>query len=249
MQRILGYMRKAIQEFDLIQDGDKIAVGVSGGKDSMVLLQGLYLLKRFIGIEYDLTAITLDPQFNGVPGNYEPVREMCEKMGIPYYLKPTDIGQIVFDVRKEPNPCSLCARMRRGALHDAAIEMGCNKIALGHHYDDVVETFMMNLFNEGRIGCFSPKSYLSRKDLWMIRPLVFAPEKEVRKAAVKCELPIVKSKCPADGHTSRQQMKEFLLQHEKDSDSFKYRLFGALRRSGIDGWGDTGKSARQKVDK
>ena len=170
MQRILGYMRKAIQEFDLIQDGDKIAVGVSGGKDSMVLLQGLYLLKRFIGIEYDLTAITLDPQFNGVPGNYEPVREMCEKMGIPYYLKPTDIGQIVFDVRKEPNPCSLCARMRRGALHDAAIELGCNKIALGHHYDDVVETFMMNLFNEGRIGCFSPKSYLSRKDLWMIRP-------------------------------------------------------------------------------
>lgn len=249
MQRILGYMRKAIQEFDLIQDGDKIAVGVSGGKDSMVLLQGLYLLKRFIGIEYDLTAITLDPQFNGVPGNYEPVREMCEKMGIPYYLKPTDIGQIVFDVRKEPNPCSLCARMRRGALHDAAIEMGCNKIALGHHYDDVVETFMMNLFNEGRIGCFSPKSYLSRKDLWMIRPLVFAPEKEVRKAAVKCELPIVKSKCPADGHTSRQQMKEFLLQHEKDSDNFKYRLFGALRRSGIDGWGYTGKSARQKVDK
>ncbi len=249
MQRILGYMRKAIQEFDLIQDGDKIAVGVSGGKDSMVLLQGLYLLKRFIGIEYDLTAITVDPKFNGVPGNYEPVREMCEKMGIPYYLKPTDIGQIVFDVRKEPNPCSLCARMRRGALHDAAIEMGCNKIALGHHYDDVVETFMMNLFNEGRIGCFSPKSYLSRKDLWMIRPLVFAPEKEVRKAAVKCELPIVKSKCPADGHTSRQQMKEFLLQHEKDSDSFKYRLFGALRRSGIDGWGYTGKSARQKVDK
>lgn len=242
-------MRKAIQEFDLIQDGDKIAVGVSGGKDSMVLLRGLYLLKRFIGIEYDLTAITLDPQFNGVPGNYEPVREMCKEMGIPYYLKPTDIGQIVFDVRKEPNPCSLCARMRRGALHDAAIEMGCNKIALGHHYDDVVETFMMNLFNEGRIGCFSPKSYLSRKDLWMIRPLVFAPEKEVRKAAAKCGLPIVKSKCPADGHTSRQQMKEFLLQHEKDSDGFKYRLFGALRRSGIDGWGYTGKSARQKVDK
>lgn len=249
MQRILGYMRKAIQEFDLIEDGDKIAVGVSGGKDSMVLLRGLYLLKRFIGIEYDLTAITLDPQFNGVPGNYEPVREMCKEMGIPYYLKPTDIGQIVFDVRKEPNPCSLCARMRRGALHDAAIEMGCNKIALGHHYDDVVETFMMNLFNEGRIGCFSPKSYLSRKDLWMIRPLVFAPEKEVRKAAAKCGLPIVKSKCPADGHTSRQQMKEFLLQHEKDSDGFKYRLFGALRRSGIDGWGYTGKSARQKVDK
>ncbi|MBC8558513.1 tRNA 2-thiocytidine biosynthesis TtcA family protein [Fumia xinanensis] len=249
MQRILGYMRKAIQEFDLIQDGDKIAVGVSGGKDSMVLLRGLHLLKRFIGIDYDLVAITLDPQFNGVSGNYEPVRELCEEMGILYYLKPTDIGQIVFDIRKEPNPCSLCARMRRGALHDAAIEMGCNKIALGHHYDDVVETFMMNLFNEGRVGCFSPKSYLSRKDLWMIRPLVFAPEKEVRKAAAKCGLPIVKSKCPADGHTSRQQMKEFLLEQEKQNGGFTYRLFGALRRSGIDGWGYTGKSARQKVDK
>lgn len=249
MQRILGYMRKAIQEFDLIQDGDKIAVGVSGGKDSMVLLQGLYLLKRFIGINYDLIAITLDPQFNGTPGNYEPVRKACEEMGIPYYLKPTDIGQIVFGIRQEPNPCSLCARMRRGALHDAAIEMGCNKIALGHHYDDVVETFMMNLFNEGRLGCFSPKSYLSRKDLWMIRPLVFAPEKEVRKAAAKYDLPIVKSKCPADGHTSRQQMKEFLLQQEKDRDGFKYRLFGALRRSGIDGWGYTGRSMRQKTDK
>nr|WP_283242736.1 tRNA 2-thiocytidine biosynthesis TtcA family protein [Fumia xinanensis] len=242
-------MRKAIQEFDLIQDGDKIAVGVSGGKDSMVLLRGLHLLKRFIGIDYDLVAITLDPQFNGVSGNYEPVRELCEEMGILYYLKPTDIGQIVFDIRKEPNPCSLCARMRRGALHDAAIEMGCNKIALGHHYDDVVETFMMNLFNEGRVGCFSPKSYLSRKDLWMIRPLVFAPEKEVRKAAAKCGLPIVKSKCPADGHTSRQQMKEFLLEQEKQNGGFTYRLFGALRRSGIDGWGYTGKSARQKVDK
>lgn len=237
MQKMLGYMRKAIQEFDLIQNGDRIAVGVSGGKDSVVLLRGLWLLRKFIGIEYELVAITLDPGFGGVAGDYEPIAEMCREMEIPYLLKRTQIGEIVFDVRKEASPCSLCARMRRGALHDAALEAGCNKIALGHHYDDAVETFMMNLFNEGRIGCFSPKSYLSRKKLWMIRPMVFAPEKEVCRAAVKNGLPIVKSKCPADGNTSRQSMKEFLYQLDKENDGLKFRVFGAMRRAGIDGWG------------
>ena len=182
MQRILGYMRKAVQEFDLIQDGDRIAVGVSGGKDSVALLVGLARLRRFIGIDFSLTALTLDPQFGGVPGDYSAIEELCAQLEVPYVLKRTQIGEIVFDARQESNPCSLCARMRRGALHDAAKEAGCNKIALGHHYDDVIETFLMNLFNEGRIGCFAPKTYLSRKDLWMIRPLVFAPEKEIRRA-------------------------------------------------------------------
>ncbi|MBZ4670695.1 MAG: putative ATPase of the PP-loop superfamily implicated in cell cycle control [Oscillospiraceae bacterium] len=237
MQKILGYMRKAIQEFDLIQDGDRIAVGVSGGKDSLVLLKGLFMLKRFIGIDYDMVAITLDPCFGGEEGDYSSVAQMCEEMGIEYVLKRTQIGPIVFDVRQESNPCSLCARMRRGALHDAAKEAGCNKIALGHNYDDAVETFVMNLFNEGRIGCFSPKSYLSRKDLTLIRPLVFAPEKEIRKAAAKNGLKIVKSKCPADGNTSRQRTKEFLMSREKEDPGFTDRLFGAMRRAGIDGWG------------
>lgn len=237
MQRVLGYMRKAIQEFDLIQDGDRIAVGVSGGKDSVALLVGLARLRRFIGIDYSLTAITLDPQFHGVPGDYSAIGKICEELEIPYVVKKTQIGEIVFDARQETNPCSLCARMRRGALHDAAKEAGCNKIALGHHYNDVIETFMMNLFNEGRLGCFSPKSYLSRKDLWMIRPLVFAPEKEIRRAVERTGLPVVKSKCPADGHTQRQVMKEFLAQKERESSGFQYRVFGALRRSGLDGWG------------
>ncbi|MGI5894097.1 MAG: tRNA 2-thiocytidine biosynthesis TtcA family protein [Candidatus Merdivicinus sp.] len=241
MQRILGYMRKAIQEFDLIQDGDHIAVGVSGGKDSVVLLTGLAYLRRFIGIDYQLTAITLDPQFGGVPGDYREVANLCTRLGIPYIIRRTQIGEIVFDARQESNPCSLCARMRRGALHDAAKAAGCNKIALGHHYNDVIETFLMNLFNEGRVGCFSPKSYLSRKDLWMIRPLVFAPEKEVRRAAERAKLPIVKSKCPADGYTQRQVMKEFLAQKERESDGFQFRIFGALRRSGLDGWGFSDK--------
>lgn len=237
MQRILGYMRKAIQEFDLIQDGDRIAVGVSGGKDSLVLLKGLYLLKRFIGIDYEIIAVTLDPGFGGVPGDYSPIQRMCDEMGIEYILERTQIGEIVFDVRQEPNPCSLCARMRRGALHDAAKAAGCNKVALGHHYNDAVETFVMNLFIEGRIGCFSPKSYLSRKDLTLIRPMVFAPEAEIRRAANRNNLEIVKSKCPADGHTSRQDIKEFLAEREKADNGFTDRLFGAMRRSGVDGWG------------
>lgn len=237
MQRMLGYMRKAIQEFDLIQNGDRIAVGVSGGKDSMVLLAGLIMLRRFIGIDYEVVAITLDPQFGGVPGDYAPVAALCAEWGVPYVVKETQIGPIVFDIRKEPNPCSLCAKMRRGALHDEAVANGCNKIALGHHFDDAVETFVMNLFNEGRLGCFAPKSYLSRKKLTLIRPMVFAPEKEVRRSAERAGLPIVKSKCPADGATSRQKTKEFLALREREDKGFKDRLFGALRRAGLDGWG------------
>lgn len=237
MQKILGYMRKAIQEFDLIQDGDRIAVGVSGGKDSLVLLRGLFLLKRFIGIEYDIVAITLDPRFGGTDGDYSAVDEMCREMGIEYKLIRTHIGEIVFDVRQESNPCSLCARMRRGALHDAAKEAGCNKIALGHNYEDVVETFVMNLFNEGRLGCFAPKSYLSRKDITMIRPLVLAPEKDIRSAANRNNLQVVKSKCPADGHTSREATKQFLAERDKLDKGFSDRIFGAMRRAGLDGWG------------
>ena len=242
MQKILGYMRKAIQEFDLIQDGDRIAVGVSGGKDSLVMLKGLVLLQRFIGIDYTVVAITLDPHFGGEKGNYEPVAELCRELGVEYILIDTHIGEIVFDIRKEPNPCSLCARMRRGALHDAAKAAGCNKVALGHNYNDVVETFVMNLTIEGRLGCFAPKSYLSRKDITMIRPLVFAPEKDIRSAAKRNELPIVKSKCPADGATSRQRVKEELAARDRADKGFSDRLFGALRRSGLDGWGYKQKS-------
>lgn len=237
MQKILGYMRKAIQEFDLIENGDRIAVGVSGGKDSLVLLKGLVLLRRFIGIDYTVTAITLDPHFNGEKGNYEPVAELCRELGVEYVLIDTHIGEIVFDVRKEEHPCSLCARMRRGALHDAAIANGCNKLALGHNFNDVVETFVMNLTIEGRLGCFSPKSYLSRKNITLIRPLVFAPEKDIRSAARRNELPIVKSKCPADGATTRQRIKLELAERDKSDRGFSERLFGALRRSGLDGWG------------
>lgn len=237
MQRILGYVRKAVTEFDMIKDGDRIAVGVSGGKDSVALLTALLRLKRFIGIDYEVVAITLDPGFNGKWTDYSPIKKLCDEFSCEYIVKKTHIGEIVFDIRKEPNPCSLCARMRRGALHDAAKEARCNKIALGHHYNDVVETFVMNLFNEGRVGCFAPITYLSRKDITMIRPLVFAPEKDISAAVKRCGLPVVKSVCPADGNTSRQRTKEFLREREREDNGFTYRLFGALRRSGVDGWG------------
>lgn len=235
MQKILGHMRKAIQEYRLISDGDCICVGVSGGKDSLVMLNGLVLLKRFIGIDYNITALTIDPQFSGKEGDYTAVEAFCKTLGVDYNIVRTHIGEIVFDVRKEENPCSLCARMRRGALYDAAEKLGCNKIALGHNYDDVVETFIMNLFTEGRIGCFSPSTYLEDREIHIIRPLVLAPERAIRKAAR--DLPVQKSVCPADGHTNRQKTKKFIAGMERQEHGFKDRIFGAMRRAGIDGWG------------
>lgn len=237
MQKILGYMRKAIQQYDMIQNGDKIAVGVSGGKDSLILLACLISLRRFLGIDFDIAAITIDPRFGGVEGDYSSVAEYCEKNAVEYRIERTDIGQIVFDIRKEPNPCSLCAKMRRGALHGAAKEMGCNKLALGHHNNDAVETFVMNLLNEGRIGCFAPVSYLDRRDITVIRPMVLAPEKEIIRAARKIDIEVLKSRCPADGHTSRQETKEFLADLEKRYKGVNDRIFGAMQRADINGWG------------
>ena len=237
MQKILGYMRRACQEFDLIEDGDKIAVGVSGGKDSLVLLCGLAEMRRFYEKKYEICAITLDPRFGGEENDYSPVARLCEKYDIEFKLVITDIGEIVFDIRKEPNPCSLCAKMRRGALHDAAKSMGCNKLALGHNNDDAIETFIMNLLNEGRIGCFAPISYLSRKDITVIRPLVFAPEHAVLSCANRNNLEIVKSRCPADKTTRRQWTKELLRSLEHENKGTKERIFGAMRKANIDRWG------------
>ncbi|MDE6798056.1 MAG: tRNA 2-thiocytidine(32) synthetase TtcA [Ruminococcus sp.] len=235
MQKILSYMRKAVQNYRLISDGDKICIAVSGGKDSLVMLKGLVLLRNFIGIDYQVIAVTIDPYFDGIAGDYSPVSEMCSELGIEYHVIPTQIGEIVFDVRKESNPCSLCARMRRGALYNSAEELGCNKIALGHNFDDVVETFIMNLFTEGRIGCFSPSTYLENRDINIIRPLVLAPERDVKKASRN--LKIVKSRCRADGHTNRQKTKDFIAGMERQEHGFKDRIFGAMCRAGIDGWG------------
>lgn len=235
MQKILGHMRKTVQNYRLISNGDRICAAISGGKDSLVMLKGLALLRNFIGIDYEITAVTIDPRFDGIAGDYSAVAEMCAGLNIEYHVISTQIGEIVFDVRKEPNPCSLCARMRRGALYNAAAELGCNKIALGHNYDDVVETFIMNLFTEGRIGCFSPSTYLENRDINIIRPLALAPERDVKKAAR--DLNIVKSRCRADGHTNRQKTKDFIAGMERQERGFKDRIFGAMCRADIDGWG------------
>lgn len=209
MQKLLGYVRCALDKYKMIEEGDRIAVAVSGGKDSVALLAALGAIRRFYPINFSLTAITIDPCFNKQETDYSPIEKLCEEMEIPYIIKRTELGTIIFETRKEKNPCSLCARMRRGLLHDTAKEAGCNKIALGHHLDDAAETFMMNLFSGGRISCFSPVSYLSRKDLYMIRPLVLARESIISSAAERNNLPVVKSRCPADGVTHRQKMKDF----------------------------------------
>ncbi|HBH95348.1 MAG TPA: tRNA 2-thiocytidine(32) synthetase TtcA [Ruminococcaceae bacterium] len=237
MQKILGCIRKAVQLYNLIENGDRIAVAISGGKDSLVMLQGLAEFKRFAGIDYSLTAVTIDPCFDGAAGDYSLVRGMCERLDIPYIVEKTDIAKIVFDIRKEKNPCSLCAKMRRGALHELAKSLGCNKLALGHNNDDVVETFIMNLFREGRIACFAPKSYLTRRDLTVIRPLCLASEALVRAAAKHEHMEIVKSKCPADKHTKRQEAKDWLYAREREDKGFIIRLFGAMHRADINGWG------------
>lgn len=236
MQRILGLSRKAIQMYDMIADGDRIAVGVSGGKDSLILLQSLALLRRFIGIDYEMVAISIDMGHENVRTDFSAIGKMCDALEVPYVVKPTEIGPIVFDMRQEKNPCSLCARMRRGSLHDAAKANGCNKLALGHHKDDAVETFFMNLFSEGRLGCFQPVTYLSRKDMTVIRPLVLASEGEISSAARRLGLPIVKSKCPVDGHTNREKTKQYVRDMEHRDHGFRDRIFGAMQRAHLDGF-------------
>ena len=237
MQKLMSRMRAAMEDYDMIKDGDRVAVGVSGGKDSLALLYALAEMRRFYPKKYELVAITLDLGFGGESDDHSAIAELCPKLDVPYFVKQTQIGEIIFDVRQEKNPCSLCARMRRGALHDAAIEQGCNRLALGHHLDDAAETFMMNLLHEGRIGCFSPVSYLSRKKLYMIRPMVYAFEKEVTKAAKKLDLPILPSRCPNDGESARQGAKDLLHSLEKDYPRLRQKILTALQNGNIDGFG------------
>ena len=220
----------------MIKEGDKIAIGVSGGKDSMALLAGMANLRRFYPEKFDIVAITLDPRFNNQDGDYSAIEEMCRNLDVEYVIKRTQLAEVIFDIRKESNPCSLCARMRRGALHDAAKEHGCNKIALGHHLDDVAETFVMNLFNGGTLDCFMPVTYLSRKDIYMIRPMIFARESDCARVARKENLPVVKSNCPADGTTERQEVKEMLSSLEKKYGDVRSKILGAMQRKEINGY-------------
>lgn len=237
MQKMIGYMRKAITDYGMLADGDKVAVGISGGKDSVVLLAGLIRLREFMGVDFSLVGITIDPCFDGNAADYSLIEQLCREHGVEYIIKRSDLWDIIFNQREEKNPCSLCARMRRGMLHDICNEYGANKLALGHHLDDAVETFIMNLFHEGRVGCFQPVTYLSRKDITMIRPLIFAPEKDIASAARRCGLPVMKGKCPVDGNTSREDTKKWIVHMDKNGyPGLKKRLFGAIKRGHISGW-------------
>ena len=220
----------------MIHNESKIAVAVSGGKDSLLLLCVLAEMRRFYPNNYDLMAITLDPCFNNRETDFSKIEELCKKLNVPYNIIRSDLSKIIFEERKEENPCSLCARMRRGILHNESKKENCTHIALGHNLDDAVETFFMNLLNCGSINCFSPKSYLSRKDLILIRPLIFCEEREIRSICKKYDLPVVKSECPVDGHTNRQRIKELVDTLNKDYRSLKNKTIGAIERAHISDW-------------
>ena len=234
LQRILSFTRRAVDDYAMITAGDKIAVGISGGKDSMALLSALAAMRRFYPIPYSLCAITVDMGFPDA--DFSSIARYCEEVDVEYRVEKTDIAEIIFDVRKESNPCSLCSKMRRGVLHSVAKEMGATRVALGHHFDDAVDTFMLNLFFEGRIGCFSPVSYLSRSDLYLIRPLLYAPEKDIAYFMRHATIPTVDSSCPENKNTERENIKNLLLKLEKDYPGLRHRIFGALCRGEIDGF-------------
>ena len=239
LRRVLSYVRRAAEDYDMIQEGDRIAVGVSAGKDSLTLLCALAEMRRFYPKRYELMAITIDMGFEGM--DFSPIAKLCEELNVPYHIIKTDIYDIIFNIRKEKSPCALCAKMRRGVLNNSARDLGCNVVALGHHYDDVVDTFMLNLFFEGRIGCLQPVTYLSRKDITLIRPMIYMPEKDVRYCASHSELPVVKSTCPADGNTERAEMQKLLTGLERTYPGLRYRIFGAIQRGEVDGFHLPGK--------
>lgn len=236
MQRIMGCLRRAVTDYDMISPGDKICVGLSGGKDSAALLTALARSRSFL-IEggYSLCAVLVDMGFEQ-GGDFKAMANLCASLNVPFHIVRTQIGEIVFEARREQNPCSLCSKMRRGALVNAAAELGCRKLALGHHLDDAVETFMLSLTQEGRLSCFSPVTELEDKSLAVIRPLIYAHESEISRAIKREGITIEKSRCPADGQTARQRMKERLRQEEKADHGLKDRIFGAVCRSGICGW-------------
>ena len=233
LQQVLSVTRKAIDDYHMIESGDKIAVGISGGKDSLTLLYALHGLMRFYPEPFTLQAITVDLGFENL--NLDAITTLCAGLNIPYHIVKTDIGKIIFEDRKESNPCSLCAKMRKGALNDAIKKTGCNKVAYAHHKDDVVETMLMSLIYEGRFHTFRPVTYLDRTDLTVIRPLIYMLEADVIGFVNKYELPVVKSPCPADGHTKREYIKYLLREINLESPGVKERMFTAIH-GGLEEW-------------
>ncbi len=234
LQRLLSYTRKAVDEYQMIEENDHIAVGISGGKDSLTLLYALHGLKRFYPKRFELSAITVDLGFENF--DLSPIQKLCQELEVPYHVVKSDIYRILFEVRKESNPCSLCAKMRKGALNDAVKKWGCNKVAYAHHKDDIIETMLLSLIFEGRFYSFSPKTYLDRMDLTVIRPLMFVDELEICGFRNKYQLPVVKSKCPVDGYTKRQYAKELLKQLNTEHPGTRERMFHAILNGNLKGW-------------
>ena len=239
LNRILSYTRRCVEDYDMIQAGDRIAVGVSGGKDSLALLVALAKLSEFYPLPFTVEAFTLDmgPVDGGPRMDFTPVAELCQSLGVPYTILHSEIQHIIFDLRKEKNPCSMCAKMRRGALHNAIRERGITKIALGHHFDDAVETFFLSLFYEGRLSCFQPVTYLDRTGITQIRPLLYCGEGMLRNAAARNGLPVVFNPCPADGNTKRQEIKELIRSLSKQYPDLRERVFSAMQRLPLPAWG------------
>lgn len=236
MQKLSSVMRAAVDRYNMIENGDRIAVGVSGGKDSLALLAGLAHLKRYYPKKFELVALSVDPCFNNIETDFSSIEKLCKDLGIEYIIRRTELANVVFEKMKSQSPCSLCAKMRRGILHDMAKAANCNKLALGHHSDDAAETFIMNLFCGGSIGCFRPVTYLSNKDLWMIRPMILAEESKITALVENKNLPVIKSACPMDKNTEREKSKELLKNLSRDYPDLKTKILGAMERGNISGW-------------
>lgn len=233
LQQVLSITRKAVDDYHMIEDGDSIAIGISGGKDSLTLLYSLHELQRFYPKQFTIHAVTVDLGFQNL--KLDEITKLCENMGVPYHIIKTDIGKIIFDDRKESNPCSLCAKMRKGALNTAIKELGCNKVAYAHHKDDVVDTMIMSLIYEGRFHTFRPVTYLDRMELTVIRPLIYMKEADVIGFVNKYEVPVVKSPCPADGHTKREYAKILIQEINRETPGVRERMFTAIQNS-MEGW-------------
>lgn len=234
LQRLLSLTRQALDEYNMIDSGDKIAVGLSGGKDSLALLYAMSHLQKFYPKSFELCAITVDLGFGNF--NLEAAREFCSALSVPYTVVPTKISQIVFEMRKESNPCALCAKMRKGALNQAVKEAGCNKIAYAHHRDDVIDTMLLSLIYEGRFHTFSPKTYLDRMDLFVIRPFIYIPEADIIGFKNRYDLPVCKNPCPVDGKTKREYVKELTKSINREAPGVKDRFFHAITSGNISGW-------------
>ena len=234
MQKLMGLVRRCSDDYRMIEPNDKIAIGVSGGKDSVALLVLLAAMREYYPQPYELTAISIDMGFGM---DFAPIAELCEKLNVPYHIVKTEIASIIFDYRQEKNPCSMCAKMRRGALNQALLEQGFTKVALGHHYDDAVETFLMSLIYEGRLSCFQPVTFLDRTGVTQIRPLLYLSEKTIANFVERENLPLVHNRCPADKRTKRQEIKDLIANLQATYPDLKDRVFGAMQRLPLPEWG------------